>query len=159
MADRRIQPQQQSSIVASATFFLVLAMVGPALAASDRQFPCPNEALAADLEVPVQALVTHLAANDISGPSSSLLAPLAEAAIREAFNEVDTPAEQPVVNLMKAAVSPSLAESEANPVVSPTEDDGTSSAGGPVPDINTRLPGVSDEAFSRYKKQMYRRDI
>ncbi len=32
---------------------------------------------------------------------------------------------------------------------------------GAVPDsgMNTQLPGVSDEDFLRYKKQMYRRDI
>lgn len=158
MADRRTQPQQQSSIVATAAFLLVFAMVDLALAASDKQFPCPNEALVAEPVVSIQALVTHLASNDISGPSTSLLAPLAEAAIRDAFNEADSALELPETNFIKAATSPTLAETETSPVVSPGNGGSTSSAG-PLPGMNTRLPGVSDEALSRYKKQMYRRDI
>lgn len=158
MADRRTQPQQQSSIVATAAFFLMFAMFDLALAASDKQFPCPSEALAAEREVSVRALVTHLASNDISGPSTSLLAPLAEAAIREAFNETDSALELPETNFIKAVTSPTLVEAETSPDVSPGNDDSTSSAG-PVPDINTRLPGISDEGLSRYRKQMYRRDI
>jgi hypothetical protein len=158
MADRRTQPQRQSSIVATAAFFLAIAMIDPALAASDKQIPCPNDTLAADLDVSVEALVTILASNDISGPSTSLLAPLAEAAIREAFKEADSALRLPETNFIKAGVSPSLVEAEASPVVSPGDENATSTAG-PVPDMNTRLPGVSDEALSRYKKQMYRRDI
>jgi len=158
MADRRTQPQQQSSIVASAAFFLMIAMVDMALAASDKQIPCPNATHAAELDVSLQSLITHFASNDISGPSTSLLAPLAEAAIREAFNEAESALEMPATNFIKAAVSPTLVEAEASPVVSPGNENSTSSAG-PVPDMNARLPGVSDEALSRYKKQMYRRDI
>jgi len=158
MADRRTQPQQQSGIVACAALFLMIAMVDMALAASDKQFPCPNDTLAGDLDVSVQALVTYLASNDISGPSTSLLAPLAEAAIREAFNGADSALELPETDFIKAAVFPTLVEAEPNPVVSPDNENSTSNAG-PVPEMNTRLPGVSDEALSRYKKQMYRRDI
>jgi hypothetical protein len=158
MTDRRTQPQQQSSIVATAAFFLVIVMADPALAASGKQLPCPNDVLVSDLEFSVQALVTDLASNDISGPSTSLLAPLAEAAIREAFDESDSALKLPETNFIKAAVSPSLAEAEVNPAVSPDNEKSTSNAG-PVPDMNTRLPGVSDGALSRYRKQMYRRDI
>lgn len=158
MADRRTQPQHQSSIVATAAFFLLVAVFDLALAASDKQFPCPNEALAADPDISVQVLVTHLASNDISGPSTSLLAPLAEAAIREAFNEVDSALELPDSRFTKAAVTPSLVDADANPLVPPDDENSTTNTG-PVPDMNTRLPGVSDEALSRYKKQMYRRDI
>ena len=158
MADRRIQPQNQSSIVAAAAFFVLVAMVDLALAASEKQIPCPNETLSTDLESSVQALVTHLASNDISGPSTSLLAPLAEAAIREAFNEADSSIELSNSSIIKTAVAPTMVEVETSPIASPSDESHTSSSG-PVPDMNTRLPGVSDEALSRYKKLMYRRDI
>ena len=70
---------------------------------------------------------------------ASLLAPRAAAAIREAF---------------KLSHTPPMAGTDAKPE-SANDDEST------VPDsgMNTELPGVSDEDFARYKKQMYRRDI
>jgi hypothetical protein len=48
-----------------------------------------------------------------------------------------------------------MAGTDAKPVSAPEDDETT------VPDsgMNTKLPGVSEEDFLRYKKQMYRRDI
>jgi hypothetical protein len=111
--------------------------------------------LAEDLEI--QVLVTRLINNDIPSPTSSILAPLAEAAIREAFKEPDN-ARETGASLPKAAVVAPMAGAESGPVESSNDDD-SAEGSGPVPEINTRLPGVSDEVLSRYKKQMYRRDI
>ncbi len=160
MADRRNQPQQQTSLAASAAFFLMSVAIGaPAIAASAKQNPCPGEALVADLEVPVEALVSQFVNNDIPDPATSLLAPLAEAAIREAFDEQDNVIVRGTTNLTKATAAPPMAGTESNVMKSlPNEDDNGIPAEH-VPDMNTRLPGVSDEALSRYKKQMYRRDI
>ena len=155
MADRRTQPQQQSSFAATAAFCLMTAVfVGPAIAASDKQIPCPDEVSAADLEVPVQALVSQLVNNEIPSPSSNILAPLAEAAIREAFKVQDSALDRSATDLANAAVTPPMAGTESGTAESRSDNDT-----GPVPDMNTRLPGVSDEALSRYRKVMYRRDI
>jgi hypothetical protein len=158
MADRRIQPQQQTRFAAIAACLLVttLSVSAPALAASDKLIPCPNTVLTEDLEV--QALVTRLVNNDIPSPTSSILAPLAEAAIREAFRESDSSQESARADLTKATAVPPMAGTESSPVES-SNDEGNDENAGPVPAMNTRLPGVSDEVLSRYKKQMYRRDI
>lgn len=160
MADRRTQPRQQTSFAVTAAVFLVTAIIisAPSLAASDLHMPCRDNALVADLEVPVQTLVAQLVNNDIPSPSASILAPLAEAAIREAFRDKDSAVEVPTTDLAKSAVAAPMAGTESNPVGQSNDDDSSESVG-PTPDMNTRLPGVSDEALSRYKKQMYRRDI
>jgi hypothetical protein len=160
MADRRTQPRQQTSFAVTAAVFLATAIItsAPTLAASDRHMPCPANTQVADLEVPVQALVAQLVNNDIPSPAASILAPLAEAAIREAFKDTDGEVKLPTADLAKVTVAAPMAGTESTSVA-PSNDADNDNIVGPAPDINTRLPGVSDEALSRYKKQMYRRDI
>jgi hypothetical protein len=160
MADRRTQPRQQTSFAVTAAVFLATAIIisAPTLAASDRHMPCADNAQAADLEVPVQALVAQLVNNDIPSPSTSILAPLAEAAIREAFGDKEGEIKLPAADLARATVAPPMAGTDSNSVA-PSNDADNNDSLVPAPDMNTRLPGVSDEALSRYKKQMYRRDI
>lgn len=159
MFDRRSKPKQQNTFTASAAL-LVLAGVctAPALAATSTQIDCPEEATKATLVVPAHSLTTELASksipaestvdakhsaeiDEVEGTSSnSILAPRAAAAIRDAFESPHTP---PMVG------------TDANPEPETDADENT------LPDsgMNTELPGVSDEDFRRYKKQMYRRDI
>ncbi|MCJ7590385.1 MAG: hypothetical protein MUO51_03435 [Woeseiaceae bacterium] len=114
----------------------------------------------ANLEIPVPSLVTQQVSNDVPASSMSLLAPRAEAAIREAFNEGDSAANSPASNLTKATLAPPMAGTAAKPIATSSDDDDNSNTSvGPVLEMNARLPGVSDDTLSRYKKQMYRRDI
>lgn len=158
MFERRSKPIQQTTFAASATLCVLAGIcTAPALAATSSHIDCPEESTRATLNVPVYALTTELASHGVAyasvdnneaiieideielASSSSLLAPRAAAAIRDAFRLSHT---APMVG------------TDANP--EPANDDERS-----LPDsgMNTELPGVSDEDFSRYKKQMYRRDI
>jgi hypothetical protein len=114
----------------------------PALAATTSRIPC-SEAVEATLTVLVDDLIAEVVSHDVPAPSindaraideievvssTSLLAPRAEAAIRDAFDESD-----------RISID-SLVEE-------------------PVSGMKTKLPGTSDDDLSRYRKQMYRRDI
>ena len=150
MFGRRYKTNQRNTF-ASGTAFFVLAGIctAPALAATSSQIDCPDEATKASLNVPAHLLATELVNHSVPGaetdevvvtPSSSLLAPQAAAAIRNAFISSHTPP---------------MAGTDAKPVSAPENDETTV----PDPGMNTELPGVSEEEFLRYKKQMYRRDI
>jgi hypothetical protein len=82
------------------------------------------------------------------------LAPRAEAAIRDAFEESDRfSIDSPDVNASRAVLAPPMAGMDSK--ADTTDDNGEE----PVSGMNTKLPGVSDDLSSRYKKQMFRRDI
>lgn len=158
MFDRRSTARQQNTFAAGAALLLVAGIfTAPALAATTAQLPC-LDATDATLEVPVQVLVPEFVNNNVPAvsisddetiseieeieitSSSSLLAPRAEAAIRNAF---------------KTSSTAPMAGTEAKPEpVSGDEERSESDLR-----MNTRLPGISDDDFLRYKKQMYRRDI
>ena len=160
MFGRRYKSNQRNTFAAGAA---VLVMAGictaPALAAAtSTQIDCPDEATRATLDVPAHFLATDFVSHSVPAasiidenitaeideaeiaPSSSLLAPRAAAAIRNAFISSHTPP---------------MAGTDAKAVSEPEDDEST------LPDsgMNTELPGVSDEELARYKKQMYRRDI
>ena len=159
MFDRRSKPKQQNTFAASAALVVLAGIcTAPALAATSTRIDCPEETTKATLDVPVHILTTELVSDSIpaepdaddipiaeleeieTASSNSLLAPLAAAAIRDVF---------------KLSHTPPMAGTDAKP--EPATDDDTSAL--PESGMNTELPGVSDEDFSRYKKQMYRRDI
>ncbi len=154
MANRHNTPYQLKTVALS---LMAAIFCAPALAATSSRIPC-NEVAVANLEIPVRSLVTQLTSNDVPASSTSLLVPRAEAAIREAFKEGDSALESPATNLTKATLAPPMAGTEAKPIATSGDDDDNSSVG-PVREMNARLPGVSDDTLSRYKKQMYRRDI
>jgi hypothetical protein len=141
MVNLRKTPNQQNTFAASAAL-LVLAGISaaPALAATASQINCPIASVAT-LDVPFQgcnvpAVVEDEAIEEIEFTSSeSLLAPRAEAAIRNAF---------------KAGTEAKTKTLSADENDKRTEADAT---------MSTKLPGISDADFARYKKQMYRRDI
>ena len=140
MAHRQSTPKQQKTFAANVAFFVTAAILGaPALAATSNSVPC-SEISEATLEVSANALIAKVVSHEVppnsdspvddieSVSSASLLAPRAEAAIRDAFKESER---------SKETLSQTV----------------------PVSDMNTKLPGVSDVASSRYKRQMFRRDI
>jgi len=161
MADRHSTPKQHKTFAANAALFVVAAMfAAPALATTKSQVPC-SDATAADLETPVQVLITEVVNHDIpvssinTDTSTSILAPRAEAAIRNAFEESDiASSDTSGLDLTNALLAPPMAGTD-------TKTESTDDEKQPEPEsgMNTKLPGVSDDDSSRYKKQMYRRDI
>jgi hypothetical protein len=172
MLDRRytaVPREDVASIVRFATLSAVLAAFAvPALAAPSVHVPC-KEATEATLHVSDSEFVNEAIENElplaeaitnknvaVSSSSTSVLAPRAEAAIRDAFNageEVSLTTSAP--ELAKAVLRSPVAGADATPKPDaepePTEAPDTA--------MNTRLPGISDDDLTRYKKQMYRRDI
>ena len=170
MADRHSTPKQQKTFAANAAFFVMAAMfAAPALAATKSQVPC-SDATAADLEIPVQVLITEVVNHDMpvssiktdtsiddieSVSSTSILAPRAEAAIRNAFEESDSASsDSSGLDLTNALLTPPMVGTDTKTESTDDEKQAESESG-----MNTKLPGVSDDDSSRYKKQMYRRDI
>ncbi len=158
MFDRGSTAKQPRTNAASAAFLLFASILtAPALAATSAKLPC-LDAKDATLEVPVQVLAAEFVNNNIAAamnPSddsipeieamefaspSSLLAPQAEAAIRNAFRISDT---EP------------MAGTKAN--AEPVSDDEERAE--PDRELNSKLPGISADDFLQYKKLMYRRDI
>jgi len=152
---------QRNSAAALAMGVLLLA--GPVNAANTVQSHC-SEAGQANLHIQVSALVptrvsytaTDATSTDsISADSAdSHLAPRAAAAIRDAFNDKE-PKKAVNADVIKAAFVEPAAGAEMKAVTKPDEEQTD------VADqtMHTKLPGVSDDDLSRYKKQMYRRDI
>lgn len=150
MFGRRYKSNQRNTFAAGAVFFVMAGIcTAPALAANSTRVDCPEEATKATLDVSAQLLATDLVSHSVpeakideveATPSSSLLAPMAAEAIKNAFILSHTPP---------------MAGTEAKPASTSEDEDST------VPDLgmNTELPGVSEEELLRYKKQMYRRDI
>jgi hypothetical protein len=168
MADRQSLPERQNPYVANAALAVIAAIFTvPALASTATQIPCP-EVSEATLEVPAEALVAKVVSHNIPASeiisseeikvisSKSLLVPRAAAAARDAFEETDR-ADSDVVDatLTNAVLTPPMAGTKSK------QDSVRDSDAGPESDsgMNTKLPGISDDNSSRYKKQMYRRDI
>ena len=176
MGNRHSMPYQPRAAAARSALFAAAALLAvPALATTTGEMPCPYTAKAT-LDIAATKLVTRIVIteNDESEPAAApdievetisirLLAPRAEAAIREAFNESgrQKPSDTAGVALTETIVAPleaidtPIAGTETKAVLPLKNRDKLP----PVSEMNTRLPGVSDDDLSRYKKQMYRRDI
>jgi len=169
MADRQIPPNKQNSVAANAAFFVLAAIFAtPALAATSSRIPC-SEAVEVTLTVAVETLITETAGHNVPAPpvvsesskdqvsvvsTTSLLAPRAAEAIRDAFAESDNAAiGSQSTDLSKSALNPPMAGTESKSEAADADDENS------VSRMKTKLPGVSDAALSRYKKQMFRRDI
>ncbi len=171
MAQGRFSPKHPKSFAAEAAIFLSAVLFSlPALASSSTPIPCPLSDLAT-LEVLPGELMATKVSNDISylipvkdamtktsglANPTSLLAPRAEAAIREVFRDSTTGATRSTApELAKAVVTPPMVSTASELDESDDADEKrvTPSA------MKTRLPGVSDDDLSRFKKQMFRRDI
>jgi len=162
MTDRQIPPKQRNSVAAGAAFFVLVAIfASPALAATSSQIPC-GDSVEVTLTVAIESLITETVGHNVPAPliiressedgfsvvsTTSLLAPRAEEAIRDAFAESDSAANS------LSGLNPPMAGTESKSESADDDDDES------VSRMNTKLPGVSDVAMSRYKKQMFRRDI
>lgn len=168
MADRQLTPNLGKTLAGKAGLFVVAAIFTvPALAATGSRIPC-SEAVEATLTVSDKVLITEAVSHDLPAPeieddtsineietisSSSLLAPRAEAAIRDAFEEIDSSSQESATDLSKTALTPPIAGTTTEVETAREKSEG------PARGMNTKLPGISDDALLRYKKQMYRRDI
>lgn len=175
MAPQQLRPTPTRSIaVRTASVALLVCFSLPALAKTPKAIPCPD-ADKADLSTPAIDLSTktvnhetsmtaldEIAANTFedSIAPSKFLSPRAEDAIRAAFaveDETRHIINQPEPLLAPIGRSAPIVSSEktskgAERQVTPAElSNGR--------EMHTVLPGVSDDDFSRYKKQMFRRDI
>lgn len=176
MAHRPSTPKQQRTFAANAAFLVTAAVLSaPAFAATSRSIPC-DDIPEATLEVPAKALVAEAISHDMpvaatlasvpgdvvgnieSIPSASLLAPRAEAAIRDAFEDSEAVSElqsSEDTEFSDSILTGPVVGTKSKSHTTVNSDSGTL----PVGEMNTKLPGVSDVASSRYKKQMFRRDI
>ena len=139
MAERRSMPQAYKRLAAiAAVLMLATWQAGPANAASNSHIPS-DEVADATLYIPDSNLTTEIADRDAETPTR-MLAPRAEAAIRAAFKAVET------TPMAEAKSSPDATEVDDAAAETPYE-------------MNTRLPGVSEEDLTSFRKQMYRKDI
>jgi len=169
MANRDSGLLAQKTLAASAASFVLLAISFPALAASGNKLLCHEESNA-NLDVPVEKLSAKLIDHDVSTETledivtgtvdhklvaSRLLAPRAEAAIRDAFEDSALDEEHPAPDLTNSVLSRPVAGVDA----AAKPEGRKAPEGDSSPAMNTQLPGVSEDDLSRFKKQMYRRDI
>jgi len=171
MFDRRKPSEAHITLAAAAALLLATGVLSsPALAAKSSLLPC-REASEATLHVHVNELsteaVSHLASVSVLSEdtstqdaklvsSSSLLAPRAEAAIKDAFKEsIKLSSSSIKANLNQSSLTDPMAGAESQTETAPEDDVQDDADTG----MNTKLPGVSDDDLSRFKKQMYRRDI
>ena len=169
MADRQVTPNLDKTLANKAAVLMLAALfTAPTFAATSSQIPC-SEVHEATLTVPANALITAAVSHDIPvSPadddtpideievvsSTNLLAPRAAAAIRDAFADSDNgEVESSDTVLTRTVLTPPMAGTKSG---AETRDEKSEE---PDSGMNTKLPGISDEALSRYKKRMYRRDI
>ena len=166
MADVSTKPSQAKFLAADAAIFVLsVCFALPALAATTGQIPC-SETEQANLDVAFAALVAKNVTHEVLvkpidddasaeqteiASSNSLLGSRAEAAIREVFKERDNAG----VELTTAVATPPMAGTDSQSDITANDEDGAEADTG----MNIRLPGVSDDDLSQYKKQMFRRDI
>lgn len=145
MTERQSVPRQVGNSAAGVVIVLLATLnADVAIASSNAPVRCDDVA-ELTLEIQVRDLnaqtLSHesdrkgLEIKDSANESDALspthyLAPRAEAVLRKVFKETTTPASD----------SP-IAETDKRP------------------EMNTRVPGVSDDELARYKRHMYRKDI
>ncbi len=151
MAGRQTAPGNGKVFAANAvTLLLAACFATPVIASPNVEIGCDDLA-DATLEIPVHKLNAEIVNHDLDArdgdrldAAESLspanhLTPRAAATLREAFSERARP----------------LAEA-----ATPAGDDGVDdSAREEPPEMNTRVPGVTDSELARYRRQMYRIDI
>ncbi len=139
----RHTPKQQKTFAASAAVLVAAAILGaPSLAATSHSIPC-SEISEATLEVSANALIAETVSHELPTLPANSETPVDDI---ESISSASL-----LVPRAEAAIRDAFKESERSKE--------TLSQTVPVSDMNTKLPGVSDAASSRYKKQMFRRDI
>ena len=152
MAGRQTAPGQRNAFAANAVTLLLAAwFAAPVIAAPNIEIGCDDVA-DATLEISVDELNAEIVNHDLDADDGDELdvgrdpktlsaerhlTPRAAATLREAFEDTPHP----------------LAE------VTPAADNGAENAAEELPEMNTRVPGVTDSELARYRRQMYRIDI
>lgn len=174
MAIWRSTPYRRKSPAATAAMLVLAAFyAAPAIAASPNALQCDEDFLAS-LAISVDNLTASVVNHDIPSvlldeaaistdieivSSAEVLAPLAAAAIREAFSDNDDSLPQSEgTKLTLVTVEPLLSpliSNDAKQEAIELHEEPVDSAN----EMNARLPGVSDTDLSRFKRQMYRQDI
>ncbi len=153
MAGRQTEPEQGNAFAANAVILLLAAWFAtPVIAAPTVQIGCDDVA-DATLDIAVDELKAEIVNHDLEADDgdktavgddsetlsrANYLTPRAAATLREAFEDTARP----------------LAE------VTPTGEKGAdNTTAEELPEMNTRVPGVTDSELARYRRQMYRIDI
>lgn len=148
MAGRQSATKQGNAFAANAVILLLAAwFAAPVTAAPNIEIGCEGVA-DATLEIPVHKLNAEIVNHDVDdqaiGSDSDVLTPAhyltpqAQATLRKVFDDTARP----------------LAE------LAPRNDDSVDDvAREELPDMNARVPGVTDSELARYRRQMYRSDI
>ena len=171
MTEGRAKPYPAKNLAANAAVFASVILLGaPALASTISDKACPKSEQAtlsvADTQLNANNISHHVTLVPITNSDSSrsveansktsLLAPRAEAAIREAFSDSESPSAKAVdVELIKTVLRAPMVGTNSESDTAVTTDGSVE----PLPEIKTQLPGVSDSELSHFKKQMFRRDI
>lgn len=148
MAGRQSATKQGNAFAANAVILLLAAwFAAPVTAAPNIEIGCEDVA-DATLEIPAHKLNAEIVNHDVDdqaiGSDSDVLTPAhyltpqAQATLRKVFDDTARP----------------LAE------LAPRNDDSVDDvAREELPDMNARVPGVTDSELARYRRQMYRSDI
>lgn len=153
MAGRQSTPQQGNAFAANAVTLLLAAWFAtPVIAAPNVDIGCDDVA-DATLEIPVHELNAEIVNHDLDAADADAL---------DAENEAEglSPANQ--LTPRAAATLQKAFEESARPLaeVTPASDDGVDNTDRvELPEMNTRVPGVTDSELDRYRRQMYRIDI
>ena len=174
MAKRRSMPHRCKSFAAPAAMLLLGAVyAAPVVAASTVALQCDQD-YQASLLIRVDDLTVRVVNHDLPATllnqspvspeidiasSTEFLAPRAAAAIRDAFSADDNSLLQSkgtklTLVTVKPLISPILRSDTKRDLNEPDEEQVDSAKV-----MNARLPGVSENDLSRFKKRMYRRDI
>lgn len=136
--------------VAASAAILVLASAWHTAQAS------ANHEVAAGLADESLAEESAVLVDHASSSIAMLLAPRAEAAIREAFEVTQSAAENsPDEESAQTVATSPMAKTKSAADATDINESQTEAPLG----MNTRLPGVSEEDLLLYKKQMFRKDI
>lgn len=174
MFGRQTKPAEKHlSVSYPMVVLLIGAFSAPAFATNIDNLPCETSTKKVSLDVKLDELIAVETSHEISvvtitkedtlkkvslTPSNRLLAPQAEAAIRDAFADSESTPQQSELDETTAQPTSSIHLPMADTDATPKTDEEEVT---PVPEsgMTTKLPGISDDDYQRYKKQMYRRDI
>lgn len=153
MTGRRVTPQQGNAFAANAVTLLLAAWFAtPVIAAPNVDIGCDDLA-DATLEISVHRLNAEIVNHDLDAADGDKLDAETES---EGFSPADHLTPRAAATLRKAfdESAPPLIE------VAPASDEGVDDATrAERPEMNTRVPGVTDSELARYRRQMYRIDI
>lgn len=137
MAGWQSKPKQRTTFAAGAAIVLLAAWhTAPAIASSN------NASLRSDpgLEIPASELTVTVVSHEVDANGID---------VADSADETDVLSPSHYLAPRVEAVLRRVFEESATPIADSDKQ----------PEMNTRIPGVSDDEMARYKRQMYRTDI